>query len=197
MAQGINFIHSQDFRNFQEVFHTSLNQLCMLAKQSVDISIITFNDTTMFVNQIMSRSRFDNDMNIILNRFKERIPIEFAQTLNLIRATIQGNAFMAVFATNWKLVTTGIGPERNYSFGVLPTTYVDTKQNRSCSCATSQACTMPAAIYADNGTVYYTIEGIRLGCFTLETILRSSLSCFYSFMCIIKFLNAMGYQSKL
>ncbi len=193
---GQNYDYSQDFRNFQEDFYTSLQQLCTLAEQSVDNSITVFNATTMFVNQIISRVQFDNEMNATLSRFEENTPIEFARTLNLIRGTIQGNALMAVFSTNWKLVVAEKGHGTNASFRSVPITYVDTNQNTSCSCATSPACTMLASLYNDDGTVYYTLQGLILGCFNLETVLRSSLSCFYSILCIFAFLNAMGTGSR-
>ncbi len=194
--EGQNYDYSQDFRNFQEDFYTSLQQLCTLAEQSVDNSITIFNAATMFVSQIMSRVQFDNEMNTTLSGFEENTPIEFARTLNLIRGTIQGNALMAVFSTNWKLVVAEKGQGRNASFRSVPITYVDTKQNTSCSCATSRACTMLASLYNGNGTPYYTLPGLRLGCFNLETVLQSSLSCFYSIWCIFAFLNEMGIDSR-
>ncbi|CAF3622048.1 unnamed protein product [Rotaria socialis] len=46
---------------------------------------------------------------------------------------------------------------------------------------------MPTQLFFANGTSYYTFKGLVLGCFLLETILGSSLSCFYSMVCIKEF----------
>lgn len=42
---------------------------------------------------------------------------------------------------------------------------------------------MPAQLF-DDGIVSYTFEGLVFGCYMLETVLLSSLSCFYSEVCI-------------
>lgn len=140
----------------------------------------------MLVKELMPRRQFHVDTDATINQFQQKTPIEFTRTLNLLRATIQGNALMSAFSTNWQLFATRTGQERNVSFYSVPTTYNDTKRNTSCSCATLQTCTMPAQIFDRNNVVNYTTEGLRLGCYMLETILASSLSCFYSTACIYK-----------
>jgi hypothetical protein len=194
-TSGLVFPDSNDFRNFIQVFYNGLNQLCTLAQETVIDSITVFNGSTMLTNQIMSRIQFNNEINVTLNRFQENTPIEFARTLNLIRTTVQGNALIAVFSTNWKLVVAKNGQGRNASFLSVPITYVDTQQNTSCSCATSQVCTIPAQFFNNSYTPYYTFEGLKLGCYSFETVLRSSLSCFYSAACIYNFRLALpvGY----
>ncbi len=149
----------------------------------------------MLTNQIMSRIQFNNEINVTLNRFQENTPIDFARTLNLIRTTVQGNALIAVFSTNWKLIVATEGQGTNASFRSIPVTYVDTQQNTSCSCATSQACIIPAQLFTDSNALYYTFKGLRLGCYSLETVLRSSLSCFYSAACIYNFRLALPVGS--
>jgi hypothetical protein len=134
-TSGFVFPDSNDFRNFIQVFYNDLNQLCTLAQESIIDSITIFNGSTMFVNQIMPRIQFNNEINVTLNQFEENTPIEFARTLNLIRTTVQGNALIAVFSTNWKLVVATQGQGGNASFLSVPITYVDTQQNTSCSCA--------------------------------------------------------------
>ena len=147
----------------------------------------------MLVKQIMPRIRFNDEINTTLKGFQQKTPIEFARTLNLIRATTQGNALIAVFSTNWVPVMTEKGKGRNTSFHNVPVTHVNAEQNTSCSCATSPACAAPAQLFnTSNSLPYYTFEGLRLGCYSLETVLGSSLSCFYSVSCIISFRQALG-----
>ena len=189
---GLYYGVSEDFRNFIDVFDETLQQLCTLAQETVDNSITTFNSSTMFVKQIMPRIQFNNEMNTTLNQFQEKTPIEFARTINLIRTTIQGNALFAAFQTNWKLVVAERDQGRNSSFSSVPITYIDTEHNTSCSCATSQTCTMPAQLFNETDTLYYTFEGLRLACYPLQTVLLSSLSCFYSMDCIYDYWNALS-----
>ena len=57
-------------------------------------------------------------------------------------------------------------------------------ENGTCSCAVSHQCSTPATLYDDAGQVFYTVSAIRLGCSILESVLQSSLECFYSLSCI-------------
>ncbi len=174
----------QDFRNVQDIFLSTLKELCSLAQESVTNNIMAFLSSTMFVNQMMSPIQFDNEINNAIERFKNKLPIEFGQTLDIIRTSIQGNALIGIFSTNWQFVVVEKGQGRNASFRSEPVSYFDFEQNTTCSCATSRTCTMPAQIFYSNGTPFYTSESLVLGCNSLETVLHSSLSCFYSLSCI-------------
>ena len=184
---GEVFPNSKDFRNFVNIFWNGLRQLCSLAQQNVDRSIALFSASSMLVKEFIPRLQFHAGINATIDRFQQETPIEFTRTLNLLRTTIQGNALMAVFSTNWQLTATKTGQGRNSTFRSIPTIYSDRQQNTSCSCATLRNCTTSAQIFDRDNTVNYTIEGLRLGCYSLETILASSLSCFYSSTCIYKF----------
>ena len=140
----------------------------------------------------MPRSEFNKEMNQILNRFQQQVPTEFAQALHLIRTNLQGNALIAIFSTNWKFVLAGSPKGRNSSYRTEPVTYFDIEQNSTCSCATSRSCTMPAQLFDSEGTSYHTFEGLVFGCYSLETVLRSTLACFYSMKCINDTIRILG-----
>ncbi|CAF1394777.1 unnamed protein product [Adineta steineri] len=144
----------------------------------------------MLINQLESRERFENEINDTINQFQKRIPISFTQTLDLIRMTTQGNALLAMFSSNWNLSRAGIDTERNSSFVTIPIIHNNTEQNTSCSCATLQTCTVPAHLSSSNETMI--IDGMVFGCYFLETVLLSSLSCFYSETCITNVRNLLG-----
>ena len=193
---GVAFAIKQDFRNFIGVFYKGLGQLCSLAQQSAGRSIMSLKASSMLAKEIITRRQFDDDITMALSRFQQRTPVEFTRTLNLIRTNIQGNALIAVFSTNWQFAITEKSQGRNASFRGVPNIYADTQQNTSCSCATLQTCTMSAQFFVYNGTMYHTIEGLRLGCYSLETILQSSLSCFYSVTCIYQFREALKIPTR-
>ena len=188
---GQVFPNSKDFQNFITVFYEGLQQLCSLAQQNVDKSIALFNGSSMLVKELIPRIQFHAEMNAIFDQFQQKTPIEFARTLNLMRTAIQGNALMAAFSTNWRLVVTKEGQGRNASFRSVPVTYTDMSENRSCSCATLKTCSMSAQMFRLDNAINYTVKGLRLGCYSLETILGSSLECFYSAKCIYEFRQAL------
>ena len=54
------------------------------------------------------------------------------------------------------------------------------------------ACVEPAGFYNLTLHKVYTIQGILFGCFGLESILRSSLACFFSNSCLVELENSMA-----
>jgi hypothetical protein len=137
----------------------------------------------MLVKQVMSRIQFNNQINDTIQRFQKKIPIEFTRTLDLIRIAIQGNALVAVFSLNWRFIVPEKSKEKNASFRMESISYINIKHNTSCSCITSHTCTMPAQLLPSNVTPSV-LEGLVMGCNQLETVLLSSLFCFYSLTCI-------------
>lgn len=164
-----------------------LQQLCTLAQETVKNSIIKFHRSTMFIEQMMSRREFYNEMNETLDRFQKKTPIEFARTLNIIRTSIHGNALFSQIPSSWQLLMIENNQGRNASFRSEPRDYFDVEQNTSCTCAAQRTCTMPAQVFNDASAA--TLAGFRLGCYALETALLSSFSCFYSRACIDHYRN--------
>ncbi|CAF1153558.1 unnamed protein product [Rotaria sordida] len=66
-----------------------------------------------------------------------------------------------------------------------------TYNNSTCSCATSRQCSSPAALFYSNSIILHIIDGLRFGCTILESLLLSSLECFYSSTCLQGLLDAM------
>ena len=77
----------------------------------------------------------------------------------------------------------------NATFRTTPITHGAPHSNTSCSCATQKSCARSSTITLPNGTLYQSPRGIVYGCFLLESILLSSLSCFYSASCINQYRN--------
>ena len=121
-------VYERDFRNFQKGFLNGFQQLCTLSQETVDNSITMFLASPMFVNRVMSRIQFTKEMNVTLNQFMQNTPIEFAQTLNIIRTTTQANALLGLFSSNWKLVKNENDTGGNTSFYSEPIGNIDTEK---------------------------------------------------------------------
>ncbi|UJR18325.1 hypothetical protein I4U23_005227 [Adineta vaga] len=176
------YLSENDFRNNKLMFVKVLRQLCTLAQKTVEDSITTFLISSMFVKQMISYDQFHIEINDIINQFKKKISLEFARTLSIIRIILQGNALVGHTPSNWRFVVNKQNQENNTSFHTEPVYYINSEQNTSCSCITQQTCTMPAMMYEE--LLSMPLEGFKLGCSILETVLLSSLSCLYSRICI-------------
>ena len=149
-----DFIDGTDFKKWKNLFIRGLKQLCQIAEETTRTSIEMFQLSSMYAYRAIPPHVFNSEVNFVLNRFKETIPNAFEQTLAIIRASSQDNALVSKYSANWKYI-----PRGNTTFRATPIT-------------------LP------NGTLYESPRGFVYSCFLLESILLSSLSCFYSASCI-------------
>jgi hypothetical protein len=182
-----DWLSRRDFRFWGLGFFDTLEKLCTLAQITVANSLTAFGSSTLLTDQVMSRTQFDIQLNATLNHMEMSIPMSFARTLELLRTTTQGNALMTVYSLNWKFVLN----EKNNSVLSVPVNYNTNNENRTCSCATSRSCSMAVQLFTSNSTPYHSIDGMRISCSLIESVLLSSLSCFYSSSCINALLEAI------
>ncbi|CAF3930412.1 unnamed protein product [Adineta steineri] len=174
--------YGEDYLLWGKPFIESLEQLCSLAKDNVNNNIDVFLTSTLFTNQLMSRSLFDTEMDEILSQFKNKTKTTFAHMLDFIRSTIQGNALLYVTTEAWSLFAVETDDKSDTNFLSVPITLRNTQENTSCSCTTLRTCRKPRQVNIGSGLI--TIDGLVVGCHQLETLLFSSLSCFYFLQCI-------------
>jgi hypothetical protein len=93
----------------------------------------------------------------------------------MIRDTTQANALFSTLLNNYKLYL------RNIKFRAItrPINY------DNCSCASSFACIAQSSIYADaSGISLFDVPNFYTGCYVVESLLQSTLECFYDQQCI-------------
>jgi len=97
------------------------------------------------------------------------------QSLKIFQDYVQGNQLITFSGSNWKFA---VRYKRTYdltrSIPVL---------RSNCSCATSNLCFEPATLYiSENHTL--AIQRFQIGCTSLDSVLSSTLECFYEQSCL-------------
>ncbi|CAF1333920.1 unnamed protein product [Adineta steineri] len=175
-------IYGEDYSLWGKSFIESLEQLCSLTKDNVNKNINVFLASTLFTNQLMFESLFNTEMDEILSQFKNKTKTTFAHMLDFIRSAIQGNALLHITTDAWSLVAVKTDDKSDTNFLNVPVTRNNTQENTSCSCVTLRTCRIPRQVKIDGGSI--PIDGLVIGCHQLETLLFSSLTCFYFVDCI-------------
>lgn len=186
-----DWLNQNDFRHWESVFFQLIQQFCSLAQDNVANSLLTFNSSTLITDQAISRAQFNNQINATLYYMQTSTPNAFTRILDLLRITTQSNALITVFSSNWKLALNENEKSENASLLSFPVSYDNMDENSTCSCATSKSCTKTAQMFFPSLSVYYSIEDLRVGCFPVESLLLSSLSCFYSNSCLNALVQAI------
>jgi hypothetical protein len=179
------FLVDTDFRRWDLLLFKTLTSLCSMANETLTIAIAQYQARRFISNQLVPQALFQAENDDHMQQFQSSTATIFRSILGPIRAASQGNALITVLKTNWI-------PKMDY-FGIdVPLLTVPILYNNSnCSCATSSSCLKPAVFFNGSGPPYYTAEDIFLGCTPLDSVLKSSLSCFFSPTCLQSFLTAI------
>ena len=174
-----------DFRRWGLLLFRTLTSLCSMAKETLTISIGQYQARRFISNQLLPQSLFQVENDVRLQHFQSATSTIFRSLVGTIRAAAQGNALMTVLKTNWI-------PKVDHFASDVPLLTVPVVYNNSnCSCATSSTCSEAANFFGDDSAPYYTVSDIFLGCTPLDSLLMSSLSCFFSATCLESFLSAI------
>ena len=170
-----------------------LATLCSTARHQVNQNLLTFLSSSTVVNRLTSADQFEEHLNTALTHLQQQIPAQFAQMVDSIRVSQQGNALISVFSSNWQYLVQNNSRSAGALLDRQPVTYGD----GTCSCALSQQCSMPASLYDAHDNATYKLIGLRLGCTILEALLQSSIECFYSTACINSLADALWSLREL
>ncbi|UJR07197.1 hypothetical protein I4U23_011485 [Adineta vaga] len=181
----IEWVHLADFRRWGSGFFIWIASFCTLANITINSAITNFQSSSLLINQPMTRSQFESQINLQIDRFLDDTRNNFVQTLKFYQDMIQGNNLMSFYATNWMPVAKQPYDVNGITVFTEPILY-----NSSCSCAITRTCMEAAGIYASDGTLLYVVDGVQHGCSLIESYLASSLSCFYSNSCLVSLFAA-------
>jgi hypothetical protein len=184
---GLLPIMFTDDIRYQSQFHFQLlSTLCHMADQTIQDSLKSFYRTKFVTIQVISRQLFQTQIDLMVEQFKRPIPESFQRTLNLLKTNFETNLF--VTSMNSALGTkeeSGITINTlNENFNQWRETPRCKTSERSCLCSPSsfEECYQNTVI-RDNGTTY-NISGMFQAWFPLQSLLMSTLECFYKDTCL-------------
>ncbi|CAF4906367.1 unnamed protein product [Rotaria sp. Silwood1] len=180
----IYWIHSDDFRSWAIVFFNFLEKYCEQATITAADAIEQFKSDLFVSSEAMFPILFKTQIEMKLILFQKSTSILFARQLQMFRNISVGHGLISNLGINIELKLDQIAVDAPVL--VIPKTY----KNGTCSCATSSNCVELASFYNLTHDIVYTIENIYTGCFMLESILHSSLTCFFSNSCMIDLMSA-------
>ncbi|CAF3643756.1 unnamed protein product [Adineta steineri] len=167
----------------------ALDAFCELIESTINNSLIQFNSTQYITASVASSELFRSQAQSFIDQFKLSTTNNFLLSLNMIRKTTQGNAFLSGQLTNYYLKVNS----DNSSVSSTSISYSD------CNCHLSSTCVNQLSIYKnDSGNVTsFDVPGFYVGCYVIETLLQSTLQCFYNQNCIDELLLYLTTASPI
>ena len=172
-----NAIYILDFRFLANSHFQTLAMLCQQAKQTIDDNLAIFLQTQMVSSQVISQQSLESEIGARIDDWKLTLKSQFVRTIALILNTTLTNQLMnrlnIFFQSN-------VGGKK---------LIIEPRLYGTCNCAFDATCRTPMAIYQydeqSNRYPVYTIPNFYLGCYLFDTLLLSTLECFYNESCML------------
>ena len=165
-----------DFRHSYQSFYL-LSRLCILINETVVTSLQTFGQTQLVTSYLLSTDLFENQMISIISKFQTELVQSFLRFYQLTRNIIYINQYFS---------TANVGPleiiePRTTSFSIHSYSGENGNTSYRCSCANDINCKSQLGLYDAEyiSTPKNLVAGLYRACFSLESLLQSTLECFY------------------
>ncbi|UJR12054.1 hypothetical protein I4U23_016232 [Adineta vaga] len=200
-GSNVTYLHTQDFRSFASAQFQGLASLCYLSKFSYEQGITSLNKKTFISPNVLPENALRSLIQSSIDQLKLSISSVFALQLQTIRDLTATNKLMSGLMTDTHLEYM----ENIYTRHIYITTVRKSYGIRSCNCYYTKGCKLPVGIYdlfwadARRSTETRTImdiPGMVTSCYPLNSILESSLECFYDRKCVNNLLLHLPTNEK-
>ncbi|CAF0883127.1 unnamed protein product [Adineta ricciae] len=194
ITANTTFFPPVDFRFGGQSFFDLLRVLCQTSEETVSNAIHLFRSRRLISINTLSRSEFHQEIQTRLSQFQQRTVSSFTHLLELVRSSIQTNRLVADLLT-----TTGF----SYLLNKQTMTYSPRFYSRNignCSCAITSECTRPQGFYLRldllNAEPKTIIPGLVLGCYTIDSLLFSTLECLFEKKCLKLIISMRDFNAS-
>ena len=171
-------------RRSSTMFHQFLllKYLCQSAHGTVRASLQAFLDDSFVTGDSLSRFLFRSQIRATMSDvFQSTTEGAFKRTLDLIRTNTHANQLLSGLFTNWKIRLACYDDEDSCFTRNRPVRFVT---NVTCACHISPTCkTQHRFNHSVSGQTFY-VPRFYYGCVTVESLLQSTLECFYNQTCL-------------
>lgn len=173
-----------DFRTSGQSFFNLIEILCQTSNETILNALITFGNHRLVTMNVLSFEEFQSELNRRMKIFQDQTIASFVHLIQLIRSSIQINQLAESLWMN-------VGPYSQLIDGTSRWNLTFRSRDfytNACSCALSNECIRPVGFYFQNDSIRATpvqkVPGLVLGCFSIDSVLLSTLECFYRKDCV-------------
>lgn len=154
-----------------------LSGLCALSIQSAQNSVNQLLSSLLITSRLLSEATFETQINSSIEESQTEARRVFFRLFFLLRNVLDGNEITSSYGTDFKYVLPWY--MKSISAAITEGMIYD-----QCSCELNKTCTSQANFIGRNSSKLIEIKGLKMGCTPSESLLRSTLECFYDLSCI-------------
>ena len=187
-----------DFRFSFQLFFL-LESLCQLTNETIFSILQTFEKTELVTGYLLFTDVFAYKMVSAIKQFQTEVVRTFFHFFQLARNITYVNQIVASL-NNIQYEVIG-SPPNDASIRIGGYSGQDGNATYTCSCANDITCKMTINLYSNYGGkfVQSVVPGLYVACFSVESLLLSTLECFYDdqecLATIINFYNQSWFQN--
>lgn len=180
------FIDPRDFRVNGAIFFNTLKTLCSSTNLTLSNAWFSFKQSSLISEQLMSEEQLLIRTRATLSQFKSNTIAEFKRTLAVLQ--FQTTTLLSMGSQNYYIESHEVNNfTEPIGFHTKPQNWSD------CSCATNDKCRYSIGFYNISGSEAWDlvsstwdIPQFFAGCFIIQSVLQSSLECFFNQTCLNK-----------
>ena len=187
----IGYYFQLDFRSSASGQFQILSSLCSFANEVIQDAIDDQLSDTFLTTQILSRPSLDVQSVAQSQFWQTSTKNTFRRLLDLVRSTTYSNNLQPAMQTS-KIHLLHVYPNGSLDAYPLETIWID--HGKECYCGSTLNCSSPSGffdLFAKENEGYFQVRrrpmahvtGFVAGCYALESVLQSTLECFFSQTC--------------
>ena len=177
--------HTQDYGNVLSAHLQFISGLCQQSIIQTDTAIQSFISNSFITGNLLLETTFHTRIFDVIAQARLDAPDAFVRVFEIARAIYHSNAYISAYTTNYIYV-----PQSNTTsmYSTIFTRSLVYQGTQNCTCGVDGTCTATAAFTSPN---YTEVKGLKIGCTPSESLLASTLECFYDADCIDTILSRM------
>jgi hypothetical protein len=178
----------KDFRWTSPYVFQALKTFCELINRTINENLVAFNLSKYVSTSVISEHVFESEAKSLIDQFRSSVTNAFSLSLSIIQGTTQANALLSALQTNFYLYKVN----SSENLVINGTLYDD------CRCASSSTCISPSSIYEySTSTPIFNVPNFYIGCYVIQSLLQSTLECFYDQECIDQLQSFISWSPSI
>ncbi|CAF2577606.1 unnamed protein product [Rotaria sp. Silwood2] len=191
--QSLNLVENYNSSLNSSIFISSyfrtLSMLCDTTKTTLDDAIRQFSSTTFVSSHVRQRQFIVLQTDQLFSVLKSSVITEFNNIIALINGVLHTNQYISGRQTNILLKKLFFNSSNQARIVAITTAGYD-DNGQPCYCAQNPLCNIETH-YQDSTS--WAIPGLSFNCFVFDSVLKSSLICWYNHHCLNEVLTKLVF----
>ena len=179
-----------------------LASLCELSNRTVSNALFQFGKTQLITHELLQFDLFAQQINSTIEQLTQNLPNNILRLLQLLRYITNINQFMSAQRGNFGVFYLRDEQAVEHMITLASNGFESAVRSGSrtkCFCANNFTYRTDSALYVDdpiNGATYYVMPRFYTGCNPMESLLQSTMECFYDNGFCLNFIDSIDTSTQ-